>query len=430
LFGRADANYAAELEVEGVPVRPDGRFLALVSHFLPQWILLLYGSAARRREEIERVLTLLLYFAPDDKFFEDSPYPLSIAGTLSSVTVPKSVISAIDDVTSNVAAYRIRHAANVGEVLEVFREMMADSGDGRPTSEIGSVVTNVILDFIAPLDSATADKLSIELFDGNQPAVALNEAVEKLTQFFVRNVRYLGPLRLEPHGSQSFSPSSEPDDVGSKGEFAAIVYESNRQRHINWWNPIEDKIQYGTLSSAVNTWLQYIGVAQSVSVRDSGVAGITWTIRISEEQFPQPLSAVGVGVSQVLPILIAGLLAPSNALLLIEQPELHLHPRAQARLADFFLSLTGTGRRCIVETHSEALVNQFRWLLARHADNAESPVAIYFSRLNHMGDTEFSQVELSRDGFIQNWPEGFMDENHLLEDRITREAIARRAMRQ
>ena len=71
----------------------------------------------------------------------------------------------------------------------------------------------------------------------------------------------------------------------------------------------------------------------------AGQIGVSWQIVHRDGHQPLPLNAVGVGISQILPILVMGLLAPSHTLLLIEQPELHLHPSVQARLGDFFMGL-------------------------------------------------------------------------------------------
>lgn len=429
LFRWGGPNYSLSLREDGSDVAAEGRLFTLVTHFLPKWIIQLYQSAERRRFEVIRALSLLTVFSPDDRFFDVSVERGSIANTLSTATLPPDIVARIRNVTVDVPELIIPDTISVGELLAAFRAEPRKKGFESNYSRAADKVLEILFDYFAPNEPEHASKYGIEFFESSPAAIALTESVENLTQFFVRNVRYLGPLRLEPHGSQSYSPSSESDDVGSKGEFAAIVYESNRYRGVNWWHPIEEKVQFGPLNLAVDTWLKYIGVAQSVAVRDSDVAGVAWRVKIGQEQLPQPLSSVGVGVSQVLPILVAGLLAPPNALLLIEQPELHLHPRAQARLADFFLGLTRSGKRCIVETHSEALVSQFRFLLVRQQPAEECPVSIYFTQLDDRGNTLVSPVAISKDGIIENWPEGFMDETHLVEERITRAAISKRVNR-
>jgi hypothetical protein len=256
--------------------------------------------------------------------------------------------------------------------------------------ELVHTISNIIADFLLLTEEINEDAIDFEFVINDQAFEAIRVAADRVADFFVRSIRYLGPLRLEPFASQSFSPSGEPDDVGPKGEFAAAVYDAYRDRPVRWWNPFEKREALSSLQQALDTWVNYIGVADSVRVRDAG-------------------------------------LAPENALLLIEQPELHLHPRAQNRLAEFFGGLCKTGRRCVIETHSEAMINGFRLILVQQAAATDKEIAIYFAQQTAVGDSSFQEVRIGEDGLIQNWPEGFFDESYLIEDRITSEAIRKRA---
>ncbi|WP_162528596.1 AAA family ATPase [Mycolicibacterium sp. CBMA 361] len=77
------------------------------------------------------------------------------------------------------------------------------------------------------------------------------------------------------------------------------------------------------------------------------------------------LTSVGTGVSQVLPVLVMCLQAPPGSLLLIEQPELHLNPAVQQKLADFLLAIAASGRQLLVETHSDYLITRLRLRTAK-----------------------------------------------------------------
>ena len=98
--------------------------------------------------------------------------------------------------------------------------------------------------------------------------------------------------------------------------------------------------------------------------RDRGKLGHELKVRVATEGVAQDLTHVGVGVSQVLPILVMSLLAEEDTTLIFEQPELHLHPKVQTLLGDFFLSMALLGKQCIVETHSEYLINRLRFRAA------------------------------------------------------------------
>ncbi|MBZ5711731.1 DUF3696 domain-containing protein [Nannocystis pusilla] len=259
----------------------------------------------------------------------------------------------------------------------------------------------------------------------------LEEAVKAATNFFFGKIRYLGPLRVDPQAMQSFSPSSELDDVGSRGQYAAAVYDANRLKLIRWWNPDKNAEDFSTLEHALNVWIQHLSVAYRVHTSEARETGVAWRVLHRPGAKDRPLSAVGVGVSQVVPILVAGLLAPVDSLLLLEQPELHLHMRAQARLGDFFVGLARTGKRCLIETHSDCLVNQMRLYIAQSNDEDTTPsVRVLFAQQDEAdGRTTFSPVEISESGNILNWPDGFFDQTIRQEEAITKASLRKRMNR-
>jgi len=267
----------------------------------------------------------------------------------------------------------------------------------------------------------------LEVVPDNLGTLNLGQAVEQTTRFFTSKIRYLGPLRADPQASQKFAPSSELDDVGAKGEYAAAVYDANREALIEWYDPNTHQIKQSALEQALDTWAQYLGVAKKITINAGGQSGFSWQVTHKEGYKPLPLAAVGVGVSQILPILVMGLLAPKHTLLIIEQPELHLHPRVQGRLGDFFMGLAKCEKQCLIETHSEYVVNQLRYHIVEAGGQEQSDCLIYFVDQGQQGTTYFVPVEISPQGNILNWPEGFFEETMLQEDRITAASLNKRA---
>jgi len=255
----------------------------------------------------------------------------------------------------------------------------------------------------------------------------LDGAITEVTRFFASKIRYLGPLRADPQASQKFAPSSELDDVGAKGEYAAAVYDANQNAIINWYNPHNKQAEAGTLKEALDSWVRYLGIANQVKIEAAGQSGFSWWVVSEEDDVAFPLSAVGVGVSQILPILVMGLLSPSGTLLMVEQPELHLHPSVQARLGDFFIGLSKCKKQCLIETHSENLVSQLRYHIVEAGGTENSNCMIYFVDQDEKGAASFEQVEISPNGNILNWPDGFFDETMRQEDRITSASLRKRA---
>jgi predicted ATPase len=173
-------------------------------------------------------------------------------------------------------------------------------------------------------------------------------------------------------------------------------------------------------------WLRYLGVAQNVEIKDAGKFGRQLKVRTEAGGDLHDLTHVGVGVSQVLPILVMCLLAPTPCLLLFEQPELHLHPRVQARLADFFLAMGRLDKQCILETHSEYLVDRLRLRIAEsESTDILEMVKIFFTE-KVQGDTVCKSVELTEFGSIKNWPDDFFDQSAEASSKILRAASAKR----
>jgi predicted ATPase len=129
------------------------------------------------------------------------------------------------------------------------------------------------------------------------------------------------------------------------------------------------------------------------------------------------VTEVGFGVSQVVPVLLAGLLQSRKSPFIVDLPEAHLHPRSQALLADFFCSICINGTTSIVETHSEAFFHQLRLRVAENPALA-SMIGIYFvDAATAEGCSVPRLIGLEeRDEII--WPEGFLNDSWEREIRI------------
>jgi len=261
------------------------------------------------------------------------------------------------------------------------------------------------------------------------------EAIQYTDQFFATSVRYLGPLRDEPKALYPLAPSADPYDVGLKGEHTAAVLDLHKSSRVNYvpsscFTSADAKARpvSRTLETAVMDWLKYLGVAETVRSIDRGKLGHELKVRISaDREHFEDLTHVGVGVSQVLPILVAGLLAKPDTTLIFEQPELHLHPKVQTLLGDFFLSLTQLKKQCIVETHSEYLINRLRFRTAAAMDGNPwvEATKVYFVDRTEEGSI-FREVEINEYGAILDWPEGFFDQSQDEAEAILRAAAKKR----
>ena len=216
--------------------------------------------------------------------------------------------------------------------------------------------------------------------------------------FLRKSVRYLGPLRAEPRSLYGYTPNDP--DLGVNGENAASILHLKANQEVLL--PIVGGLpRQADLASALSYWLQEFGMADSSQVEDRGRLG--FDLRVSPPSFDRfvDLTSVGVGVSQVLPVLLLCLLAEPGDLVILEQPELHLHPALQHKLADFLLECTRSGRQILVETHSEHLINRLRRRVAEDdSDETESLIGLLFAE-QYEGQTTFSESKIKRLWWIE-----------------------------
>ena len=271
-----------------------------------------------------------------------------------------------------------------------------------------------------------------------RPPRLITEATMYLDNFFASSLKYLGPLRDAPKPLYPLAPAADPYDVGLRGEHTASILELHKNKKIQYIPSasfktpvIDSKTVTRTLKSAVIDWLQYLGVASSVKSRDQGKLGHELKVGLSDSDCTYDLTHVGVGVSQVLPILVMCLLADTDTTLVFEQPELHLHPKVQTLLGDFFLSMAMCNKQCIVETHSEYFIDRLRFRIAAAPPKSalNHQAKIYFVEKPSQASS-FREVVINEYGAISDWPEGFFDQSQQQAEEILSAALAKkRAMK-
>ena len=280
-----------------------------------------------------------------------------------------------------------------------YPEMDDEAPDTRPrtdTFKIAQMFVQECLEDEWAKEPVLRQGANRALADRRRPEVA------KLLQ---DRVRYLGPLRQEPRPYFDFDDDSRPD-VGAVGEHLSRVLQ---------WHGTEsvDVPEFGRadLMDGLKHWLRELGIVEDVTVEARGRAGVSIEVHPTDLDRRVDLTSVGVGVSQVLPVLAVCLLAEPGDIVLLEQPELHLHPALQMRLADFLLACVGSGRQVIVETHSEHLVNRLRRRVAE-AENGDigELVRIVFAERDDNGHTFFRPSDINPlGGLSEDWPDGFLD---------------------
>ena len=230
------------------------------------------------------------------------------------------------------------------------------------------------------------------------------------------------------------SADPDPKNMGLKGEFTAAVFNRFKDYEIEYISPEsvlsnDIDIKKNTLTVAVQEWLAYLGVVESLDSQFIGKHGYEMAVRPKNSNQMHDLTHVGVGVSQVLPIVVMSLLSKKGDFFVFEQPELHLHPKVQSRLGDFFICLGLMRRQIIVETHSEYLIDKLRLRIAKDRDDEILERSnIYFAEVVD-GNTRFVKIKINEYGSIVNWPDDFFDESMLVSQEIIAAATEKKFLK-
>jgi predicted ATPase len=162
-------------------------------------------------------------------------------------------------------------------------------------------------------------------------------------------------------------------------------------------------------------WLRELGLTSKVEAMPIDDTRVELRVAFSRRTVPIDrlgmvnIADVGFGVSQVLPVLVALLAARPGQLVYIEQPELHLHPRAQVAMAKILAEAAQRGVRVVAETHSSLLLTGVQTLVAEGSLEREKVKLHWFTRDEDSGETTIQSADLDETGAFGDWPEDFDD---------------------
>lgn len=219
---------------------------------------------------------------------------------------------------------------------------------------------------------------------------------------------YITAERIGPREVYALEDRQIASVVGPAGEHAVSVLHWGRD------NPVLKEI---VIPGVANTMLRQVeermrmffpGCALSVQQVPQANA-VTLGLRNSEDtDFHRPIH-VGFGLTQVLPIVIAALSSVKGDILLIENPEVHLHPAGQALMGQFLADVAQAGVQVIVETHSDHVLNGIRRSVKAERIKPEQ-IAIHFFRSRSEEIAQVISPSIDNSGNIDTWPDGFFDQ--------------------
>jgi len=226
--------------------------------------------------------------------------------------------------------------------------------------------------------------------------------ISDLTMF----IDYIGPLRNFPERHYQWK-NNFPSEVGKGGEFTIQTI-------------IASNLKNGDLEKKIAAALKKMGLIESFRVKPiSKNRDDYYEVKVKKTKFSAEvlLPDVGFGVSQILPIITALFQSSEGATLILEQPEIHLHPKAQIELADVIIDAVKERKiQVIIESHSEHFLTRIQTRIADETISKEF-AKLYFCK-NEKGFSELEELVVEESGRITNWPPNFF--GNMLEETSNR----------
>jgi predicted ATPase len=239
-------------------------------------------------------------------------------------------------------------------------------------------------------------KKSLGTLDKETNLTIYFEVIRTMTESLFEHIYHIGPLRNEPKRVYSAS-GAYPLFVGKHGQWTIEI------------------IQYGEeLRDTITHWLNKFNISLDFTLEELKKGSQRYEVLLTDyfTNTEVNLADVGFGASQVLPIIVQGFVSSEDSTLLIEQPEIHLHPKAQCVMGDLLVDIIKTGkRRLIVETHSNLLIERVckHILLKDESTITPEDIIIYYFEPSAEG-TIIKPITVNKNAQFENFPEGFFEE--------------------
>lgn len=229
-----------------------------------------------------------------------------------------------------------------------------------------------------------------------------------------QKIHYIAADRIGPQNFYPYTNTSNFITVDKQGKYTPFILLKKKDKLVY------DSLCLGqdakTVEQQTEEWLNEILEGVKVKIKAKGE-----TIDIQYNSGFKP-SNVGFGYSYILPIIVSGLIAQKGEILIIENPEAHLHPKAQSKLTKFLAKVAACGIQVFIESHSEHILNALR-VVSVHKDYAIKNTDISVLYFQNDENKPVLPIHINESGSIEFWPESFFDqeENDLSEIfRLTR----------
>jgi len=223
-----------------------------------------------------------------------------------------------------------------------------------------------------------------------------------------KNIHYISADRIGPRLYVNKFGVGNLDKTGSKGENSINILSSYSGKLNEIFFIDQEKPQ--DLTELCQMWLSYIFDGARIKVNNDSESVLALKINSRNNEKLYKSVNVGFGYSYVLSIVLTCLLSKENDILIFENPEAHLHPKAQSRLTHLFARLVENKVQLFIESHSEHILNGLRVTLAnKNSKINKDMISSYFFDENF----KVEKLDIDHKGFINNWPKDFFDQTDI-----------------
>lgn len=232
-----------------------------------------------------------------------------------------------------------------------------------------------------------------------------SKKIQNILSFEKRHVYYLPANRIGPEDSYPKN-FDRVNFLGNKAEFIVDFLYKNRKQAVEK-SLILDTASV-TLEYQVNYWLgKLFGINNTI--RDLGLSNsLSVELSLGAGKPVRPYH-MGSGVSFAIGVLVSCLSATMGDIVVIENPEIHLHPKAQSDLTEFLCFAANAGIQIILETHSDHVFNGIRKAIVKK-EISTTDVAVHFFQLDENALSENTEITLNKHGRIMTHPKGLFDQ--------------------
>ncbi|NLT56612.1 MAG: DUF3696 domain-containing protein [Actinomycetales bacterium] len=305
--------------------------------------------------------------------------------------------------------------AEIGTGADLLHDDFAPDADGRPVVRVTVDADGVSRSWSASIARTEDREADVLRWDSCDPAGG--------SPVFTEGFQYLRADRVVPAVTypRSYDVAVRRRSLGSRGEHTVNFLRVNRDARV------PEVMRHSgspsaTLMSQTETWLQ--DLCPGVNLEAAGISGADLVqlsygffgrAGISSSQIRYRPTNVGFGLTYVLPVVVACLSATEGSLILLENPEAHLHPRGQSAVAGLVARAAASGAQVVVETHSDHVLNGIRLAVKRGVLPGAHTAVHYVDRAKQtdpdcVPPVRVESPAINDDGMLSSWPAGFFDE--------------------